>query len=240
MLSTKVGRLLIDTQDDTEGAEGFFGAGRRHRVWDFSADGVRRSLEQSLDRLGLDRIDLALIHDPDEMAGMMDAAIGQAGPALAQLRSEGVLTSVGAGMKTVAPLLRFVRETDVDTLMLAGRYTLLDQEALAELLPACHRRRIGVIAAGIFNSGLLADPKPGATYEYVEAPPQLIQRARRIQRTCADHQVSLRAAAVQFPLRHPAVHTVAVGTRTAAQVRDTVASFTAPIPDALWRDLREL
>jgi D-threo-aldose 1-dehydrogenase len=199
VLSTKVGRLLVDTDEDTEGAEGFFGAGRRRRVWDFSADGVRTSLQQSLERMGLDRIDIVLLHDPDHA---MDQAVGEAFPALARLRSEGVIASVGAGMNTVAPLLRFVAETSIDTLMLAGRYTLLDQEALAELLPSCLDRGVGVIAAGVFNSGLLADPKPGATYDYVEVPADILARARHIQRVCGEHGVPLRAASVQFPLRH--------------------------------------
>ena len=234
VLSTKVGRLLLNTDDDTEGVEGFFGAGQRHRVWDFSADGVRLSLEQSLDRLGLDRIDIALLHDPDHA---MDQAVGEAFPALAELREQGAIASVGAGMNTVAPLARFVAETDIDILMLAGRYTLLDQSALTVLLPACVDRGVDVIAAGVFNSGLLADPKPGATYDYVEVAPDVLARAQHIQRVCADHGVPLRAAAVQFPLRHPAVTTVCVGTRTAAHVADTVSSFEFPIPEALWSDL---
>lgn len=235
VLSTKVGRLLVDTDDDTEGAYDFYGAGRRHRVWDFSAAGVRRSLAESLERMGLDRVDVALIHDPDEM---MDQAVGEAFPALAEMRSEGTVRSVGAGMNAVAPLLRFVRETDVDTLMPAGRYTLLDRSAAVELLPACLDRGVRVIAAGVFNSGLLADPKPGATYDYVEASPALLARAQAIQRVCADHGVPLRAAAVQFPLRHPAVSTVAVGTGTAAHLHDTVTSFGYDVPEGLWDDLR--
>jgi D-threo-aldose 1-dehydrogenase len=234
LLSTKVGRLLVDTDDDTEGAFGFYGAGKRHRIWDFSAEGVRRSLAQSLDRLGLDRIDIALIHDPDQM---MDQAVGEAFPALAELRAEGAINAVGAGMNTVAPLARFVRETDVDTVMVAGRYTLLDRSAAAELLPACVDQGVSVIAAGVFNSGLLADPRPGATYDYVEAPAALLARARAIQQVCADHGVPLRAAAVQFPLRHPAVTTVAVGTGTAAHLHDTVNSFGFAVPEALWADL---
>jgi D-threo-aldose 1-dehydrogenase len=125
----------------------------------------------------------------------------------------------------------------MDTVMLAGRYTLLDQEALIELLPACLERGVTVIAAGVFNSGLLANPKPGATYDYAEVPLNVLERARHVQRVCADHGVPLRAAALQFPLRHPAVHTVAVGTGTAAHVRDTVTSFTTAIPEALWADL---
>ena len=237
VLSTKVGRLLVDTDEETEGVEGFFGAGRRRRIWDFSADGVRRSLEQSLERMGLDRIDIVLLHDPDHA---MDQAVGEAYPALAQLRSEGAIGSVGAGMNTVAPLVRFVAETDIDTLMLAGRYTLLDQEALAELLPACVQHGVSVIAAGVFNSGLLADPKPGAAYNYVEVPADILARAQQIQRLCVDHGVPLRAASVQFPLRHPGVTTVALGTRTAVHVHDTVGSFEFPIPETLWADLAEV
>lgn len=240
VLSTKVGRLLVDPQivgltaADTEDAFGFFGADARHRVLDYSADGVRRSLEESLDRMGLDRVDVALIHDPDEH---MDQALGSAYPALHELREQGVIRSVGAGMNHVAPLLRFVRETDVDTIMLAGRCTLLDRSAAAELLPACSERAVAVVAVGVFNSGVLADPRPGATYDYESVAPDVLARAQAMERTCAAYDVPLRAAALQFPFRHPSVSAVAVGMRTAAEVRDNVEMRRTPIPASLWDEL---
>lgn len=234
ILSTKVGRLLVDTDEDTEGVASFYGGDRKRRVLDYSADGVRRSLDESLQRLGLDRIDIALIHDPDEH---MDQAVGAAYPALHELRRQGVLASVGAGMNHTAPLTRIVCETDVDTVMLAGRYTLLDRSAEIELLPACVDRGVSVIAAGVFNSGLLADPKPGATYDYAEAPAEVLARARQMQAACAGYGVPLRAAALQFALAHPAVTTVAVGVRTAAQVRDNLDLLQHSVAPALWEEL---
>lgn len=233
-LCTKVGRLLVETEEDTEGEEQFFGGDRRRRVMDYSGDGVRRSLADSLCRLGLDRIDIALIHDPD---GHMDEALSQAYPALHELRAQRVVTSIGAGMNHSAPLARFVRETDVDTVMVAGRYTLLDRSAERDLLPICGERGVSVTAAGVFNSGLLAAPRPGAPYDYADAPANLVTTALDIQRRCARHGVALRAAALQFVLRHPVVTAVAVGARSASQVRDNVAMLRAPIPSALWKEL---
>lgn len=233
-LSTKVGRLLVDTHSDTEGVEGFYGGDRKRRVLDYSADGVRQSLEQSLERLGLDRIDVAYIHDADEH---MDAALNGACPALSALRAAGALHSFGAGMNASAPLTRFVRESDVDLVMLAGRYTLLDRSAEADLLPACVDRDVAVTAVGVFNSGILADPRPGASYDYADAPPETVARAQRIALLCAEHGVSVRAAALQFPLRHPAVRYVGAGVRTADQLRDNVANLAAPVPPELWPEL---
>jgi D-threo-aldose 1-dehydrogenase len=236
-LCTKVGRLLVDTDSDTDGDAGFFGGDRRRRVLDYTGNGVRRSLAESLQRLGLDRIDIALIHDPDDH---LEQAIDEAYPALHELRSQGVLASVGAGMNFCAPLTRIVRETDVDTVMIAGRYTLLDQSAAFDLLPACTARGVSVIAAGVFNSGLLADPKPGATYDYSAAPAHLMRRARNMQQICAAYGVEVRAAAIQFPLRSPTVTTVCVGARNPAQVNDNADMLIAPIPAALWDELHSV
>jgi D-threo-aldose 1-dehydrogenase len=233
-LSTKVGRLLVDTDEDTEGVDGFYGADPKRRVLDYSGPGVRRSIEESLDRLGLDRIDTIFIHDPDDH---MDQAIGQAYPELHRMRAEGLLAHIGAGMNAVAPLIRLVRETEADTIMLAGRYTLLDREAEPDLLPLCAERRVSVVVAGVYNSGLLAAPQPGATYNYAEAPPELVAQALRLQEICAAHGVPLRAAAMQFALAPPAVTAVAVGCRTAEQVRDNLDMLTHPVPAQLWDDL---
>jgi D-threo-aldose 1-dehydrogenase len=237
VLSTKVGRLLVPTNEDTEGAEGFFGGDRNRRVLDYSADGVLRSVEQSLGRLGLDRVDTLYVHDPDDH---LDQAVSEAIPALVRLRDEGVVDHVGAGMNFTEPLLRIVTETDADQIMLAGRYSLLDRSAETELLPRCLERGVQVVAVGVYNSGLLADPVAGATYDYAEAPAELLERARAVQRACAEHGVPLRASALQFPLRHAAVTQVGVGCRGAAQVDDNLAMFTVGVPEGLWKKLGEV
>jgi D-threo-aldose 1-dehydrogenase len=233
-LSTKVGRLLVPTDEDVEGVDAFFGADHNLRVRDYSAEGVRRSLEESLQRLGLDRIDTALIHDPEDH---MDQALTEACPALVDLREQGVIRSVGAGMNFSAELTRFVRETDVDTVMLAGRYTLLDRSAEADLLPACLERHVSIIAVGVYNSGILANPKAGANFNYDAAPDETVQQALRLKELCESFDVPLRAVAIQFPLRHPAVATVAVGARTAEQARDNVALLNAEVPVELWSEV---
>lgn len=237
-ISTKVGRLLVPTDDETEGAEGFFGGDPLRRVRDYTANGVRRSLEQSLERLGLDRVDITLIHDPE--GHHLDLAIEQACPALVELREQGVVGSVGAGMNHIDALIRFVRETDVDVVMLAGRYTLLDQSAAAELLPACRASRVEVIAAGVFNSGVLAAPGMDATYDYVAAPAKIITTTEQIMALCAQFGVPLRAAAIQFPLRTEVVRWVAVGVHTAEQLVDNLRNLDLEIPAELWSRLDAL
>jgi D-threo-aldose 1-dehydrogenase len=234
MVSTKVGRLLVPTQDGVDGVDGFHGGDRMRRVRDYSAGGVLRSLEESLRRMGLDRVDTVYVHDADEH---LDQAVTEAFPALQRLRDEGVVRHVGAGMNAVAPLVRIVRETAADRIMVAGRWTLLDRSAGEELLPLCLERGVRVVAAGVYNSGLLAAPGPGARYDYAPAPPELIERALGLRDACAAHGVPLRAAAVQFPLRHPAVEAVAVGCRDAGEVRDAVEMLRTPLPAALCREL---
>ncbi|MFB7761062.1 aldo/keto reductase [Streptomyces xiamenensis] len=239
-LSTKVGRLLVPHEGKAaagdDGAYGFPGVPATHRrQWDFTADGVRRSLEASLERLGLDRADLVLLHDPDDHEHQ---ALTEAYPALERLRAEGTVGAIGVGMNQSAMPARFVRDTDIDVVLLAGRYTLLDQDGLSELLPAAAARGVGVVIGGVFNSGLLADPRPGASYDYRPAPEPLLRRALRIKDIAARHGVPLRAAALRFPLGHPAVVSVLVGARSAAEVRDAVAMSGHPVPDGLWEELR--
>jgi len=154
------------------------------------------------------------------------------------LRTEGVISAVGAGMNQAEMLTRFAREGDFDCFLLAGRYTLLDQIALKELLPECVERGISIIAGGVYNSGILADPKPGAYYNYQAAPAELLERAQRIRDVCSRHRVPLRAAAVQFPLGHPAVACVVIGCRSTAQVDESIQMFEFEIPPALWADLK--
>ncbi|MEV0093912.1 aldo/keto reductase [Streptomyces sp. NPDC050738] len=234
-VSTKVGRILEPrTGGGDDLANGFAVPADSRRVWDFSGDGVRRSIEDSLQRLGLDRIDLVYLHDPDDHA---EAAFEQAYPALERLRAEGVIGAIGAGMNQTAMLTRFLCDTDVDAVLCAGRYTLLDRTALAELLPEASARGKSVVVGGVFNSGLLADPRPGATYNYTAASAELLDRALHLKDVAARRGVPLRAAALHYPARHPAVASVLVGTRSADEVHDAAAMLRHEIPAALWDEL---
>ncbi|MEV4565891.1 aldo/keto reductase [Nonomuraea sp. NPDC049419] len=238
LLSTKVGRLLrpvtVTSSEQGGRAElGFDEPDDLERVWDFSGDGVRASLAESLTRLGLPGVDIAFIHDPDDHA---DQAIKEAYPALAELRAEGRIRAVGVGMNQWQVPLRFVRETDIDVVMLAGRYTLLDQSGLP-LLEECARRGVAVLAAGVFNSGLLATHEPAGTFDYLPAPEHLVAKARRIAAVCERHDVTLPQAALAFPLRHPAVATIVVGARTPQEVQENTTLLDRPVPESLWTDL---
>jgi D-threo-aldose 1-dehydrogenase len=247
VLSTKVGRLVrpidaipVGAEIDRQAFEGrddaFYVRTEAVRlVFDYSADGVRRSIDESLARLGVDRIDVALIHDPDEHWA---AAISEAFPALARLREEGVIRAVGAGMNQSAMLARFARDGDFDVFLLAGRYTLLDQEALDELLPVCIERDIGLLVGGVMNSGVLADPRPGSHFDYLPAPPEVIEKARRLAEVCARHDVPLKAAAIQFPLAHPAVTSIVAGVRRREHLDEYPELMRRPIPAELWLDLK--
>ncbi len=230
-LATKVGRRLVPgTDPDTN-----FAVRHAHRpVFDFSPGGVRQSLAESLRRLAVGRVDVLHVHDPDEHEA---AAVAGAFPALVELKAGGALAAVGAGMNQAAMLDRFVAAGLVDCVLLAGRYTLLDQSGLA-LLDHCARAGVAVIAAGVFNSGLLAEPVPGGHFDYAPAAPDLVARAQRIGAVCARHGVALRAAALQFPTFHPAVVTVLTGARSAAEIEDNVRAFRTDVPHRLWSDLR--
>lgn len=248
VLSTKVGRLIrpIDQiQDDADvdrqelgGREDAFyaGTGPVRPVFDYSRDGIERSIEESLERLGLDRIDMVLIHDPDDH---WPEAIGEAYPALHRLREHGTIRAIGAGMNQSAMLARFAREGEFDVFMLAGRYTLFDQDGLTELLPLCLRHEIGVVVGGVMNSGLLAAPRKGARLDYQPASRGAIERARRLEEVCARHDVPLKAAAIQFPLAHPAVTALVAGVRSVAHLDDYPALMRESIPADLWADFRE-
>jgi D-threo-aldose 1-dehydrogenase len=237
-ISTKVGRLLVPNPSPAgrRDTEGFDVPADYLRQWDFSAAGVHRSLESSLDRLGVDRIDIVFIHDPDNH---WEQAVDEAYPALHELRAQGMVTSIGAGMNQWQMLERFVRETEVDTLMLAGRYTLLEQTALDTFLPLCVERKVSIMAAGVFNSGLLAVDRPpaAANYNYEAAPSALHARALRIGEVCLRHGVSVPQAAMAFVAAHPAVASVVVGARDAAQITRNVELFAQPVPASLWPEL---
>jgi D-threo-aldose 1-dehydrogenase len=234
VLATKVGRLLR-ADAPPEPGQSFRGVPSVNPVFDFSYDGVMRSVEESRERLSIEQIDILHIHDPDDH---YDEALRGAYRALDELRRTGVVAAVGAGMNQAEMLTRFANEADFDCFLLAGRYTLLDQVALKELLPTCVKRGVAIIAAGVFNSGILGDPRPGAHYNYQPAPPELIERAQRIKAVCERHGVPLRAAAVQFPLGHPAVQTVVVGCRSLQQLQDSIQMFETPIPAGLWQELK--
>jgi D-threo-aldose 1-dehydrogenase len=240
VVSTKVGRLLRpspETAGRLDDANQFAVPASVRRVWDFSADGIRASLEESLERLGLSDVDVLYLHDPDEHELTADLSTGV--PALAALRDEGLVTSIGIGSKSTEALLAGVRTEALDLAMVAGRYTLVEQPALDELIPACRAAAVGVVAAAVFNSGLLSTPRPqpGSRYEYGVVPAELLERARRIEDVCARHGVALPEAALQFPLREPAVRCVVVGGASPAHVRENAQRLRAEVPEALWDEL---
>jgi D-threo-aldose 1-dehydrogenase len=194
-----------------------------------------QSLEESLARLGLDRIDIVHIHDPDDH---FRAAREGSLKALVELRGKGAIGAVGAGMNQAPMLARFVRTGQFDAVMLAGRYSLLDQSGLDELLPLCHQLGVGVIVAGVFNSGVLVKMHPGATYDYEPVSSSRLEQARAIEAICRRHDVPIAAAAIQLPFGHPAVRSVVVGARTPEQLEESMAMFAWSIPAELWRDLK--
>ncbi|MCA3640803.1 MAG: aldo/keto reductase [Hyphomicrobiales bacterium] len=235
VLATKVGRLLR-LPSAPKGEDAYYkGTPPERPVFDFSYDGVMRSFEESLARLGLDRIDILHIHDPD--AHEAEAMAG-AYRALDRLRAEGAIKAVGAGMNQWEMLARFAEAGAFDCFLLAGRYTLIDQSALATLLPICERRGVRIIAGGVYNSGLLADPKPGAKFNYDDAPPEMIARAHRLATVCRSHGVQLKAAAIQFPAFHPAVKSILTGARSVAELNENVAMTEAAISAELWDELK--
>lgn len=228
VLSTKVGRVLNPTTP---------GSAELAWAFDFSRQGVVRSFHESLERLGLDRIDILLIHDPDDYYAQ---ALTQAFPYLMELRAQGRVKAIGAGMNQWEMELRFAKDGDFDCFLLAGRYTLLDQTALPEFLPYCVEKQISVIAGGPYNSGILAvGPRQGATFNYRAASPEMLAKAERIDAVCTRHQVPLKAAALQFILAHPAIASVIPGARSVAEVEDNVRMVEYPIPAAFWDELKQ-
>ena len=240
VVSTKVGRLLVDNPEwdgDSLDDQGFAVPARRRRVFDYSASGVRQSVEASLARLGLDRLDVVFVHDPE--CGGPDAA-AEAMAALSDLRAEGLVTAIGTGSLSPVSLLATVRTGLADIVMLANRYTLLDQSAAPEVLEECDRFGTQIVAAGVFNGGILARrPGPGATYDYAPAPEEVLRRALAIDDVCAAYGVELATAAQRYPLLDPRVVSVVVGAGRAEQITQNVARMAAPVPDALWTELAE-
>jgi D-threo-aldose 1-dehydrogenase len=231
-ISTKVGRLL--THCDHEDDPYFKDADTQvMRVKDYSAAGVERSLKESLERLQLDSVDFLFIHDPD-LPAEADQAIEQAYPALERMRSQGLIKGIGIGMNSTATPTRFIRETDIDMVLIAGRYTILDRSAEDELLPAAQAKGVDVIAAGLFNSGVFANPGAGSTFDYDTAPPAIIAKVIEIRNLCSEFGVSPISAALQFPLRHPAIKSVLVGCRSPNEVHQNIEAFDSTIPEELW------
>lgn len=244
-LSTKVGRLLVPNEDfdgETDPFDQFAVPATRRRVVDYSADGIRRSVEDSLTRLGLDRVDTIYVHDPeqhgtDSTTPILEMAV----PAVCSLRDEGLVVRAGVGTGSVGAARIAVGIGGLDLLMLAGRYTLLEQPAHPELLQDCRDAGVGIVNTAQFNSGLLATPDPGrdAHYEYGPVPPEKHARAVRLAAVCREHGVELPTAALQFGLRHPQVVAVVAGAAGADQARQTIARLDHPVPAALWDALQQ-
>src|SRR5690242_6686549 len=236
VLATKVGRVLEPVEPGTLERDEFDNPAPFRPVFDFSYEGVMRSFNESLERLQVDRIDMLHIHDPDNH---YDAAIKGAYPALDQLRREGRIAAVGAGMNQAEIPARFAREGNFDCFLLAGRYSLIDHTGLKELLPLCVEKRISIIIGGPYNSGILATgAKPGAKFNYADAPPEIMEKVRKVEEVCARHQVPMKAAALQFPLAHPAVASVIPGARSVAELEENFRLISHPIPGGFWAELR--
>lgn len=246
VVSSKVGRLLLPGRDPGDAWDGYADALPFRPVYDYSYDGAMRSFEDSLQRLGTDRIDILLVHDidvrthgVDGQRRRFDEAVNGAFEALRRLRAEGAVGAIGLGVNEVEVCTAVANRVDIDCVLLAGRYSLLEQGALDTFLPLCVTRKIGVIVGGPFNSGILATGASGeARYDYGLAPASVLDRVRRIEAACSRHDVPLAAAALQFPYGHPAVATVIPGARTRAEVEQNTALLQLAIPASLWHELK--
>ena len=232
VVSTKVGRLIVPSEKaDDPGWENSTAA--VERIFDFSAAGIERSLLESLERLKMESVEMVFIHDPD---GAADQAISEAYPVLERLRAEGIVKTIGIGITSNEIPTRFINETDIDVVLIALKYTLLDQSAGAELLPTALRKGVSVIAGGVFNSGILTNPKAGATFNYEPASPEVLARAQKIEKFFLERGVSLAQAALQFPMQHPAISAILVGCRSADEVTTNVALYNREIDSHIWRE----
>jgi D-threo-aldose 1-dehydrogenase len=245
VLCTKVGRWMDPFHAPGDGSR--YAGGQPHRaVVDYSYDGTLRSVEQSLLRLGTDRLDLLLIHDVDVWTHGKDAiedrfseAMNGAYVALDRLRGEGVVAGIGIGVNEAEMCVRFAQAGSFDTMLLAGRYSLLEQPALTQFLPLAQAQGIAVLLGGVFNSGILATGAvAGAKYNYHDAPPEILTKVARIERVCAAHGVALPTAALHFALGHPAVASLVLGAQTPQEVEANVAALSSVVPAALWTDLK--
>lgn len=240
-VSTKVGRLLEPWRDHAGAMddEGFVVPATHRRAWGFTEEGIRRSLRESLERLGLDRVEVVYLHDP-ERSPDPGGALTEGLQALSRLRDEGVVDRIGIGSMDKDALLAAARMGVADQLMVAGRYTLADPSAGADVLPACREHGTDVVAAAVFNGGLLAgSPSADSTFDYREVPSAVLARARALDGVCRAHEVSLRAAALQFPLRNPVVTAIVAGGARPGQLRENADLLAAELPEAFWSDLAE-
>ena len=232
VVSTKVGRLIVPSEKaDDPGWENSTAA--VERIFDFSAAGIERSLLESLERLKMESVEMVFIHDPD---GAADQAISEAYPVLERLRAEGIVKTIGIGITSNEIPTRFINETDIDVVLIALKYTLLDQSAATELLPTALKKGVSVIAGGVFNSGILTNPKAGATFNYEPASPEVLARAQKIEKFFEDRGVSLAQAALQFPMQHPAISAILVGCRSADEVTTNVALYNKEIDLQIWSE----
>lgn len=247
VVSTKIGRWMTPLKPGQDGVVERPGALKFKPTFDYSYDGVMRSLEQSWLRLGMNRIDVVFIHDVDFWTtrdlGVLEQRFHQATTdgfrALDELRGAGVIGAIGVGLNEAAISARFVRAVDLDCVLLAGRYTLLEQAALDDFMPLCEARNVGVVIGGPFNSGILATGAvPGAKFDYQDPPPSVIDRVNRIEAVCTRHGVRMAAAALQFPLSHPAVSATIPGAMNRAEITANLELFRTPIPADLWAELR--
>lgn len=248
LLSTKVGRLLqACAPEEQTGIGKWFEVPARRELYDYSGDGIRRSLELSLERLGVDRVDILFVHDIDianhGTAEARDARVEElmasGYEALVALRDQGVVSAIGAGVNEWEVCQTLAERGDFDLFLLAGRYTLLEQEALESFLPLCQSRGIGIVVGGPYNSGVLASgPVPGAFYNYEPAPEAILERVRRIEAVCQAHGVAMIDAAFQFPLLHPSVVSVIPGGQSREQMESNLRVAEAAVPPALWADLK--
>ena len=236
VLQTKVGRVLnwVEKADPVP----WFPDADPHiqPVFDYTADGIKRSLDESLKRLGVDQIDIALMHDAENH---ISEAINIAYPVLADLKRQGIIKAIGIGINLCDVAIEIMKNVDLDIVLLAGRYTLLDQSAQNKLLPYALERRVDITIGGVFNSGVLADPKPGATFEYLPASDEIIKKAQEIGAFLKNLGIPLTAAALQFPLRHPAVTSVLTGSRNSKELLANAADFDLELPEDIWNQLED-
>ena len=242
VISTKVGRVLKkfapeEIAGKVDGLAAFIGVDPTiFPVFDFSRDGILRSIQESLERLNISSIDIALIHDADDR---IDEAIKNSYPVLDELRSQGVIKGIGVGMNICSYATKAVKEMDLDVILIAGRYSLLDQSAQEVLFKECLKKQTGVMVGGVYNSGVLANPTLESTYNYVPVTPEILSKVKQIQALLLDFDISLTAAAIQFPLRHPAVTCVLTGSRSVTELNANIKDFDQTIPDAAWKALED-
>jgi len=242
VISTKVGRVLKkfapeEIAGKVEGLAPFMGVDPTiFPVFDFSRDGILRSIQESLERLNISSIDIALIHDADDR---IDEAIKNSYPVLDELRSQGVIKGIGVGMNICSYATKAVKEMDLDVILIAGRYSLLDQSAQEVLFKECLKKQTGVMVGGVYNSGVLANPVPESTYNYLPVTPEILSKVKQIQELLLEFNISLTAAAIQFPLRHPAVTCVITGSRSVTELNANIEDFDQDIPDAAWNALED-